>query len=98
MTRQELIDAFSFEGINRSNAVINFTEQDPIDPKALWLNGEHIRGLPLEELAERLLPFVHAAGFPVDRSKMLQITPLVQERIQLLRDVLTVGDFFFADQ
>jgi glutamyl-tRNA synthetase len=98
MTRQELIDAFSFEGINRSNAVINFTEQDPIDPKALWLNAEHIRALPVEDLAERLLPFVHAAGFQVDRSKMLQITPLVQERIQLLRDVLTVADFFFADQ
>jgi glutamyl-tRNA synthetase len=98
MTRQELIDAFSFEGINRSNAVINFTEQDPIDPKALWLNAEHIRALPVEDLAERLLPFVHAAGFQVDRGKMLQITPLVQERIQLLRDVLTVADFFFADR
>src|SRR5277367_1413153 len=58
LTRQELIDAFSFEGINRSNAVINFTEADPIDPKALWLNGEHIRTLPVEDLADRLLPFV----------------------------------------
>ena len=63
MSRQELIDAFSFEGINRSNAVINFTEEDPIDPKALWLNAEHIRALPVEDLADRLLPFVHAAGF-----------------------------------
>jgi glutamyl-tRNA synthetase len=98
MTRQELIDAFSFEGINRSNAVINFTEQDPIDPKALWLNAEHIRALSVEDLAERLLPYVQAAGFQVDRSKMLQITPLVQERIQLVRDVLSVGDFFFAGQ
>jgi len=98
MGRQELIDAFSFEGINRSNAVINFTDADPIDPKALWLNGEHIRLLPVEELADRLLPFVCAAGFHVDRARMLQITPLVQERIKLLRDVLTVADFFFVDQ
>src|SRR6202453_2366919 len=97
MNREELTNAFSFEGINRSNAVVNFTEEDPIDPKALWLNAEHIRALPVEDLAKRLLPFVHAAGFQVDRSKMLQITPLVQERIQLLRDVLTVADFFFAD-
>src|SRR5947209_3577601 len=29
MSRQELIDAFSFEGINKSNAVVNFTETDP---------------------------------------------------------------------
>jgi len=98
MTRQELIDAFSFEGINRSNAVVNFTEEDPIDPKALWLNAEHIRALPVEDLADRLLPFVHAAGFTVDRARMLQITPLVQERIKLLRDVPTVANFFFVDQ
>jgi glutamyl-tRNA synthetase len=98
MSRQELIDAFSFAGINRSNAVINFTEVDPIDPKALWLNAEHIRALPVEDLADKLLPFVHAARFQVDRGKMLRITPLVQERIKLLRDVLTVADFFFVDR
>ena len=32
MTRQELVDAFSFEGINHSNAVVNFTDADPFDP------------------------------------------------------------------
>ena len=58
-----MIDAFSFEGINRSNAVINFTEEDPIDPKALWLNAEHIRALPVEELTDDLLPVVRGAGF-----------------------------------
>jgi glutamyl-tRNA synthetase len=98
MSRQDLIDAFSFEGVNRSNAVINFTEEDPIDPKALWLNAEHIRALPVEDLTDRLLPFVQAAGFDVDRAKMLRITPLIQERIKLLRDVPTVADFFFVDQ
>ena len=56
MSRQELIDAFSFEGINRSNAVVNFKEEDPFDPKAVWLNAEHIRTMPVAELAERLLP------------------------------------------
>jgi glutamyl-tRNA synthetase len=95
MTRQDLIAAFSLEGIHRSNAVVNFTESDPFDPKAVWLNGEHIRALPAEELAERLLPVVHAAGFTVDAGRMLAITPLVRERMKLLRDVLTVADFFF---
>jgi hypothetical protein len=31
---EELVQAFSFEGVNRSNAVVNFTEEDPFDPKA----------------------------------------------------------------
>ena len=34
LTRQELIDAFSFEGIHRHNAVVNFTDEDPIDPES----------------------------------------------------------------
>jgi glutamyl-tRNA synthetase len=98
MSRQDLMDAFSFEGINRSNAVVNFTEEDPIDPKALWLNAEHIRSLPVDELTDLLLPFVHAAGFNADYDRMLRITPLVQERIKLLRDVATVADFFFLNE
>jgi glutamyl-tRNA synthetase len=103
MTRQELIDAFSLEGINRANAVVNFKEpaattEDAFDPKAVWLNAEHIRGLSIEELSARLLPIVCEAGFQVTSEKMLAVTPLIRERIKLLRDVLTAADFFFVDQ
>ncbi len=103
MSLQELVDAFSLEGINRSNAVVNFKEPAPtpeetFDPKAVWLNAEHIRGLPVEELSARLLPIVRAAGFNVTPEKMLRVTPLIRERIKLLRDVLTAADFFFVDK
>ena len=98
MSRQELIDAFTLEGINRSNAVVNFTEEDPFDPKAVWLNAETIRNMPLAELTGELLPFVKAAGFEVEPDRMALITPLIQERIKLLRDVASVGDFFFVAQ
>src|SRR5579862_916780 len=103
LTRQELVDAFSLEGINRANAVVNFKEpaatpDETFDPKALWLNAEHIRGLSVDELSARLLPIVHAAGFSISPEKMRDITPLIRERIKLLRDVLTAADFFFVDQ
>jgi glutamyl-tRNA synthetase len=98
LSRQELVDAFTLEGINRSNAVVNFKEEDPIDPKALWLNAEQIRALPVEELAARLLPFMTAAGFQADRDKMLAVTPLIRERIKLLRDAASAADFFFVDE
>ena len=98
MTRQELVDAFSLEGVNRSNAVVNFSEQDPFDPKAVWLNAELIRGLPVDELAAQLLPFAQAAGLEADAEKMRRIAPLIQERIKTLRDVVTAADFFFVDQ
>ncbi len=109
MSRQELIDAFSLEGINRANAVVNFKEPDAaspanpfpeetFDPKAVWLNAEHIRRLAIEDLSQRLLPIVQEAGFPVTAEKMLRVTPLIRERIKLLRDVLTAADFFFVEK
>ncbi len=136
MTRQELIDAFSLEGINRANAVVNFREsvgrapapangavppdaiapstassthvipsaarnpypEETFDPKAIWLNAEHIRALSIDDLSARLLPIVQAAGLHVAPEKMHAIAPLIRERIKLLRDVLTAADFFFLDQ
>ena len=91
MTREELVQLFSFEGVNRSNAVVNFTDEDPFDAKAVWLNAELIRNMSVDDLTAELMPFV-----PVDAAKMRQITPLIQERIRLLRDVREVADFFFA--
>ena len=98
MTRQELVDAFSLEAIHRANAVVNFKEDDPFDAKAVWLNAEYIRAMPEAELAGDLLPVVRNAGFVIDAQKMERITPLIRERIKLLRDVLTVADFFFVSE
>ncbi len=94
MSRAELTDAFTLEGVNRSNATINFTEEDPFDPKAVWLNAEHIRTLPVEELGIALTPFAP----PCPAEKLMKITPLIRERIKLLRDVAQAADFFFADE
>jgi glutamyl-tRNA synthetase len=121
MTRQELVDAFSLEGINRANAVVNFKEtvilsgaetsqsevsaqsndpypEETFDPKAVWLNAEEIRALPVDKLSEQLLRIVQSAGFQVTPERMRAITPLIRERIKFLRDVLTAADFFFVDQ
>jgi glutamyl-tRNA synthetase len=98
MSRQELIDVFSFEGINKSNAVINFKDDDPFDPKAVWLNSQYLYAMPVDELAERLLPFASKAGWRAEPGKMLAVTPLIQERIKLLGDVAAVADFFFVDE
>src|SRR5215831_12396682 len=103
MSQQELVEIFSLEGINRANAVVNFKEpaatpEETFDPKAIWLNAEHIRGLAIEDLSQRLLPIVHEQYSQVSAEKMLQVTPLIRERIKLLKDVVTAADFFFVDQ
>ena len=54
LSRDELIEKFSLEGIGRANAVFNFQENDPrhwTDDKALWMNAEYIRTMPLERIA-----------------------------------------------
>ena len=132
MSLEELTDAFSLEGINRANAVVNFKEpselgmsasgladvarpghfqgnaperkrvisipEETFDPKAVWLNAEHIRALAIDDLTQRLLPIVHEHYPNATLEKMLQITPLIRERIKFLRDVLTAADFFFVDR
>jgi glutamyl-tRNA synthetase len=98
LTLDDLTSAFTLEGVNRANAVVNFKEEDPFDPKGVWLNAEHIRELPVAELAGRLLPFLREAGFPATPEKLLEVAPLIRERIKFLRDVTTTADFFFADK
>jgi glutamyl-tRNA synthetase len=98
LTIDDLTAAFTLEGVNRSNAVVNFTEEDPFDPKAVWLNAEHIRALPVEQLSFSLAPFFAAAGFQPSPEKVLAVTPLIRERIKLLRDAVSAADFFFLPQ
>jgi glutamyl-tRNA synthetase len=98
LTLDELTAAFSLEGVNRANAVVNFTEEDPFDPKAVWLNAEHIRAFPVDELSRQLQPFIEQAGLQASPEKLLAVTPLIRERIKLLRDAVSAADFFFVEQ
>jgi glutamyl-tRNA synthetase len=98
MTLEELEAAFTIQGVNRANAVVNFKEDDPFDPKAVWLNAEHIRALPVDTLSHCLAPFFAQAGLHASTEKLLAVTPLIRERIRLLKDAVSAADFFFVDQ
>ena len=94
----ELTELFSLEGVNRANAVVNFKDEDPFDPKAVWLNAEHIRALPVDELSRSLEPFFEQAGLHASPEKLLAVTPLIRERIKLLGDAVSAADFFFVSE
>jgi len=98
LSLNEIRDLFTLEGVNRANAVINFTDQDPFDAKAVWLNAEHIRALPVDELSRLLEPFFAQAGFNPKPGRAELVTPLIRERIKLLRDAVPAADFFFLDK
>lgn len=96
---QELTDAFSFEGINRSNAVVNFSVADPIDPKATWLNGQHLRTMPIEELAPIARERILAAGLsiPYSDAEFLVVVDVLRARLTTLHDFATLSRAYFTD-
>ncbi|HTB97281.1 MAG TPA: glutamate--tRNA ligase [Terracidiphilus sp.] len=98
LTIEELREAFTLEGVNRANAVVNFSEEDPFDPKAVWLNAEHIRALPVDQLSLLLQPFFAQAEMHPSPEQLQAVTPLIRERIKLLRDAVGAADFFFVSE
>jgi len=99
MTLYELTSAFSFEGVHRSNAVVNFTEADPIDPKALWLNSKHLRSMPVGQLAplvRETLKTYDLAPYG-DDAFFLHVVDTIRTRFSTLLDFPTKGRAYFAD-
>lgn len=90
-TMPDLIEKFSLDRLNPSPAAINFSKLD-------YFNGSHIRALPLDELARRIMPFLEAAGFAVNMDTLLKIAPIVRERLTTLDDVVDMAGFFFKPE
>ncbi len=100
MTVEEIKEKFSFEGINRSNATVNFSDADPIDPKASWLNSQHLRTMPVEELASMVRAAMDAAGVPVpeDTGQFEQTVDIIRSRYSVLGDFPEKGRAYFCDE
>src|SRR5437762_1323732 len=95
MSREELIEKFSLEGIHRSNAVFNFSESDArqwTDQKALWMNAEYIRTMPLDELVPMVKSEFESAGLwrpeydAEERARFERTIDLIRQRFYTLND------------
>ncbi len=82
--RQQLIDAFTLDKIERAPAIFDYGKLD-------WLNGYYIRELPDDELAARALPFIPQA----DPAMLRALVPLFKPRIKKLNEIAALVDFFF---
>ncbi|HEX2268224.1 MAG TPA: glutamate--tRNA ligase [Pyrinomonadaceae bacterium] len=106
LSREELIQLFSLEGIGRANAVFNFQENDPkrwTDDKALWMNAEYIRTMPLDELLPMVKAELRANKLwreeydDDDRDWLLKTIDLIRQRFFTLKDFSTQGRAYFSD-
>ncbi|MEO6334784.1 MAG: glutamate--tRNA ligase [Pyrinomonadaceae bacterium] len=102
----ELTDKFSLDHIHRSNAVFNFQEHDPrhwTDDKALWMNAEYIRTMPLTELlplvkAELKLSKLWREEYEDDDREWYEKTvDLIRHRFFTLKDFSSQGRAYFSE-
>jgi glutamyl-tRNA synthetase len=90
----EMVAAFDIVDVNPNPARFDLK-------KAESLNGDHIRLLPVEVFAERLLPYLAAAGVLDEQNAqhlhlLAGIAPVVQERMQLLGEAPELLAFLFT--
>src|SRR6476659_3565817 len=106
LSKVELVEYFSLDGINRANAIFNFQENDPrrwTDDKALWMNAEYIRTMPLDELLPMLKSELRAnklwrEEYDDDRRDWLRKTvDLIRQRYFTLKDFSEQGRAYFSD-
>lgn len=84
----ELIEKFSLERVQKSPA--RFDEQ-----RLLWLNGQHIRALSVDDLYNRVADFWPAAAQSADETVKKQVLALVQDRLKTLADLPLLTSYFF---
>ena len=106
LTRAEMIELFSLAGISRNNAMVSYKEDEPdnwADPKALHLNSQHLRTMPVEDLLPYVEAELRASGlwneaFSADRRAWFAATvDLVRSRYTTLHDFSKRGAAYFAD-
>lgn len=106
LSREELIENFSLEGVNKSSAIFNFSEHDQrdwTDPKALWMNGEYIRAMSLDELAPMVSGQLKKTGLWRDeyadseREWFTRTIDLLRARYRTTVDFTTLGRPYFTD-
>ncbi len=88
--RQTAVERFDIDALQSSHARLDTEKLD-------WMNGVYIRALDPDDLAERLLPFMEAAGLPVELPRLRRMVPLIQERLVTLTDAADKLALFWAD-
>jgi glutamyl-tRNA synthetase len=95
-TREELVEAFTLDGIASSNAVFN-------PEKLEWFNQQHLARLGGDEIASRLEPLLREQGLWDDRLRgagrewLRQVIEVLKPRAKKLGDLVEQGRYFFLD-
>ena len=91
-SRKELIEKFSLENVGKSAGIFN-------PEKLLWLNAHYLKTRPLSQLADDVVPFIKAKGYPVppDKKWRERMVATLQERAKTLVELVELAHFYFSD-
>lgn len=93
-TMAEMVDAFEIGRVSSNSARFDLK-------KAEAINAAHLRALPVEEFARRVLPYLAEQDVTIDtdadRAVLAAAAPLVQERSVVLSDAARMLRFLFVD-
>lgn len=89
-SQAELIEKFSLERVQKSPA--RFDEQ-----RLLWLNGQWIRRLSIDDLFIRVTDFWPASALATSDERKKEILALVQDRLKTLADLPLLSSYFFEE-
>jgi glutamyl-tRNA synthetase len=105
-SKQELIDAFSLEGVSRANSIFDTRKDDPkffTDPKAISINAHYLRHLPVAEL----VPYVKAELVKAEvwdpafegarREWFIDTIELIRSRYHFTTDFASLGRPYLCD-
>ena len=96
-TMEEMVEAFTIERVNPNPARFDLK-------KAEAINATHLRALPVDDLAARMVPFLQAAGVVGEelsadqQALLLAAAPLVQERMVTLAECVEMLGFLFVGE
>jgi glutamyl-tRNA synthetase len=105
-SKEELIEAFSLQGISRVNSIFNVKKDDPkyfTDPKAISINAHYLRNLPVEELEPYVRAEMEKAGIwnpeyaATKHQWFLDTIELIRDRFHVTTDFVTRGRAYFSD-
>jgi glutamyl-tRNA synthetase len=91
-SRQELIDKFTLENVGKSAGVFN-------PEKFLWVNFQYLKAKPVSQLAEEIIPFITAKGYPVpqDKAWLEKMIATLQERAKTLVELVDAAHYYLAE-
>ncbi len=105
-SKDEMIERFSLERINKSNSIFNYRKNDPkffTDPKAISINEHYLRTMEISKLGEMVRAELGNENLwdeAYDNDKKewyLSTLDLIRDRFHTLKDFTSLGRAYFAD-